>query len=274
MKSSEYSEITTKLLFRLLPFQILLAVVGAVNGIISSFFASNYVGMHAMSAVGLYAPLNMLLAALSTMLVGGASILCGKYIGQNQQEKLQNAFSLDLLLSMLLAILFTILFLVMGALDLTGFLTRDEAVRPLLNRYLIGQSIGVIPFVLSSQLTAFLSLENRGKRTSIASLVYILTNLVLNFVFVQVLHLEAFGLALASSIGMWVFLGVQAQFFYGEIAFAFQYQEYALERRLPGYPDWFPRGGFEYISDIAGPCGKPSARRFCRERRDFGIRNG
>ena len=141
------------------------------------------------------------------------SILCGKYIGQNQQEKLQNAFSLDLLLSMLLAILFTILFLVMGALDLTGFLTRDEAVRPLLNRYLIGQSIGVIPFVLSSQLTAFLSLENRGKRTSIASLVYILTNLVLNFVFVQVLHLEAFGLALASSIGMWVFLGVQAQFF-------------------------------------------------------------
>lgn len=213
MKSSEYSEITTILLFRLLPFQILLAVVGAVNGIISSFFASNYVGMHAMSAVGLYAPLNMLLAALSTMLVGGASILCGKYIGQNQQEKLQNAFSLDLLLSMLLAILFTILFLVMGALDLTGFLTRDEAVRPLLNRYLIGQSIGVIPFVLSSQLTAFLSLENRGKRTSIASLVYILTNLVLNFVFVQVLHLEAFGLALASSIGMWVFLGVQAQFF-------------------------------------------------------------
>ena len=35
------TRMVTKLLFRLLPIQILLSAVGAVNGIVSSFFASN-----------------------------------------------------------------------------------------------------------------------------------------------------------------------------------------------------------------------------------------
>ena len=53
----------SRLLFRLLPIQVLLAAVGAVNGIVSSFFASNYVGIDAMTAVGLYGPVNLLIGA-------------------------------------------------------------------------------------------------------------------------------------------------------------------------------------------------------------------
>ena len=92
------------LMLRLLPTQILLAAVGSVNGIVSSFFASRYVGIAAMSAVGLYSPVGMLLQAVATMLMGGSVILCGKYMGQNRQEKLQSVFSLDIVLSALLAV--------------------------------------------------------------------------------------------------------------------------------------------------------------------------
>ncbi len=75
---------------RLLPVQILLAAVGSINGIVSSFFASNYIGVDAMSAVGLYSPINMLLSAVTLMLAGGSAILCGKYMGRNEQEKMRN----------------------------------------------------------------------------------------------------------------------------------------------------------------------------------------
>ena len=119
------ARMVTKLLFRLLPVQILLAAVGAVNGIVSSFFASNYVGIDAMSAVGLYSPLNMLISAVSMVLVGGSVILCGKYMGENRQDRMQNVFSLNLVASVLIALAFTVLFLVMGLFDLTGFLTKD-----------------------------------------------------------------------------------------------------------------------------------------------------
>ncbi len=203
----------SKLLFRLLPVQVLLCAIGAVNGIVSSFFASNFVGIEAMSAVGLYGPIGMLVSTISTVLVGGSTILCGKYLGRNEQEKVQTVFSLNLALSLLISLVFILLYLALGLLDLTGFLTRDAAVRQLFNRYLLGQTVSVVPQMLGSSCAAFLSLENRQGRTFGASIAYIAANILLNYLFVQLLHLEALGLALANGLGMWVFLGVQAQFF-------------------------------------------------------------
>ena len=202
-----------KLLFRLLPVQILLAAVGAVNGVVSSFFATNYVGVDAMAAVGLYSPVGMLATSLSTILVGGSAILCGKYIGRNEQQKMQNVFSLNLVLSLLIAVFFITAFLLLSLFDLTGFLTWDGEIRRFLNKYLLGQAIGMVPLMLGNSFAAFLSIENRGRRTLIASISYILVNILLNYLFVEVLKLEAFGLALASSLGLWVFLLVQAEAF-------------------------------------------------------------
>ena len=203
----------TRLMFRLLPIQVVLAAVGAVNGIVSSFFATNYVGIDAMSAVGLFSPFQMLMTAVSLMISGGSVILCGKYLGQNRQDKLQNVFSLNLLITALLSVLFIVVLLILGLFDLTGFFSDDAKVRPLFNRYLLGQSIGVFPLLVGNQLPAFLELENKGKRTMVASLSYIGVNLALNFLFVQLLHWEAFGLALASSLGLWVFFGIEARHF-------------------------------------------------------------
>ncbi len=89
-------QLITKLIFRLLPVQILLCLIGAVNGIVSSLFASNFVGVDAMSAVGLYAPVAMFIGAVSTMITGGAAILCGKHMGRNQPEKTQQIFSVSI----------------------------------------------------------------------------------------------------------------------------------------------------------------------------------
>ena len=207
------AKMVTKLMFRLLPIQVILTAVGSVNGIVSTFFATNYVGINAMSAVGLYVPLVILIGAISLMLVGGATILCGAYTGKNEQDSLQNAFSLDLVLSFLVSAVFVVLYVVFSLFDLTGIFTKDPQVRPLFNRFLLGQAIGVVPLLLGNQLASFLALENKGRLTVIASLVYIVVNVILNFVFVKVLRLEAFGLAIASSLGLWVFFAVQAQYF-------------------------------------------------------------
>ena len=202
-----------KLMFTLLPVQILLAAVGTVNMIVSSYFASNYVGTDAMSAVGLYGPFSMFFGASAVMLVGGSSILCGEYLGQNRQDKLQEVYSLDIILSVLLGMIFTAIVFFLAVFDLTGFLTHDEAVRPLLDRYLIGQAIGIIPLILSNQFASFLFIENKGRITQLAVLVFIAVNIVLNYLFVALMHMEAFGLALASSLGMWAYLAVESWYF-------------------------------------------------------------
>ena len=71
---SANAKIVTELMFRLLPVQVVLAAVAAVSGIVSSYFASGFIGVSAMSAGGLYSPVNMLLTAISLMLSSGATI--------------------------------------------------------------------------------------------------------------------------------------------------------------------------------------------------------
>ena len=203
----------TKVMFRLLPVQILLAAIGSINGIVSSLFASNSVGEFAMSAVTLYSPINMLIGSIGMMLMGGATILCGEHMGRGEPDKMKSIFTLDILVSVLLGIVFMVVLGFMGSSGMTGFFTRDPQVQPFFNTYLLGQVIGVLPFLLGNQLSAFLTLENNIRRTTIASIVFIAVNILLNFLFVQQLHMEAFGLALASSLGMWVFFLIQAQYF-------------------------------------------------------------
>lgn len=213
MKKKANMNMTARLMFRLLPIQILLAAVGAINGIVTSLFAANSVGSNAMSAVGLYNPISLFIGAVNTVLIGGSMILCGQYMGMNLKEKTQNVFSLNIAVSVLVSLLLIAFHLAGGLLMPGGFMTKDPVLWPLFRQFLLGQAIGVLPLILGSQLSSFLSLVNQTRRATIASLIYIAVNVVLNYLFLQVMHLEAFGLALASSLGMWVFFLVQLLYF-------------------------------------------------------------
>ena len=207
------SRIVTMLLFRLLPVQILLAAVGTVNGIISGLFAGNFVGETAMSAIALFSPIRLLMNALIALLFGGSTILCGRYMGRNQQENVQRLFSLDIFLAAAAGAVFSLFMIIVTSFDLSAALIQDDAVRLGLNQYLLGQIVGVLPFFLGKQLSAFLTMENKINLTTTASLIMIAVNALLNPLFVIILHWGVFGVALASSFGYWVFFAVQAQAF-------------------------------------------------------------
>ncbi len=207
------SRIVTMLLFRLLPVQILLAAVGTVNGIVSGLFAGNFVGEAAMSAIALYSPIKLLMNALIALLFGGSTILCGRYLGRNQLEKVQSLFSLDIFLAAAAGAVFCLFMIILCFFNLSTFMAHDDAVRLVFNQYLLGQAIGVLPFFLGKQLSAFLSMENKFNLTTAASLIMIAVNALLNYLFVIILHWGIFGVALAYSLGNWVFFAVQAQYF-------------------------------------------------------------
>jgi len=208
------ARMVTKLMFRLLPVQALLVAVDSLDGFVSSFFANNYVGVEAMSAVGLYSPINTFIGALSLMLSGGTSIVCGKYLGRNQNDKLQDVFSLNVLLTSGLSFILALVFIFMSLSNLTTVFCDDEAIRPLFNAYLIGQALGFLPNIMTNQLPVFLAFENRDDRTLISSIAYVLSSIAFNFVFVQAMRMEALGLALATTVGNWIFFAVQAQYFF------------------------------------------------------------
>lgn len=209
------SGLVPRLMMRLLPAQFLLAAVGSVNSIVCSLVAGNLLGAYTLSAVGLYLPVNMFLSAVTTMLQGGTAIQSGKYIGENAPEQMRNAYSLNMVVSLLFSFVITAVFLVLGAFNLTGSLTADPVLQKTFSDYLMGQAVGVLPLVVGGQLSAFLSLENRQRVTTAATVSCVIVSLLANLVFLRLLDLSAFGLALSTSVGMWVFFAIQAAAFFG-----------------------------------------------------------
>ena len=126
-----------KLMFKLLPVQILLSVIVVLNGIVSSLFASNCVDIKAMSAVGLYAPILMLLGSLNLMLVSGSTILCGQMMGRNEIGKMRGIFSLDLTVTFVIGLFFSAALFVMGRFGLVGFIAREPELQPDFSIYLL-----------------------------------------------------------------------------------------------------------------------------------------
>lgn len=237
----------SKLFFRLLPVQILLSVVTAVNGTVSSLFAGNFCGPAAMSAIGLFSPIVMLMTSVGTMLMGGSQLVSGKYMGRNQVERTQGIFAANMLISSAFSLLSVFVLLLMSLADLTRIFTADSVVRIAFNRYILGHVIGIPPMILGQQLSGFLSLENQSRRTTVASVVFIAVNTLLGFLFVAVLRWEAFGLALASSIGLWVFFGIQAEYYFAGRSvlklsfFGFRFAD-AFEIVKTGYPGALSNG--------------------------------
>ncbi|MCR5369607.1 MAG: ATP-binding protein [Clostridium sp.] len=198
---------------RLAPVQIILLASASVNAIISSLFASNYIGEKAMAAVGLYTPMSQFLSAVGILFLSGSQVLCGKYLGKNEPERTQQVFGLDLTALLVLSAVLSGLLLVFSMFDLTGFLASDPEVRMIFNRYILGQALALPTVLLGQQLAGFLAFEQQNRLTSAAIAVYIFLNFILNYLFVGRMAMGPFGLSLASALGGWVFVLMQAQYF-------------------------------------------------------------
>jgi len=201
--------------FRLLPYQVLMIAISAVNSIIDSLYASNAMGDSSamgMAAMGLFAPINHFLYAAGMMLVSGSQILYGRYISQDHGH-VRSVFSVNLVISTLGALLVSVFIALSALCGWTGVFTSDANVLKLFNDYLLGQSIGIVPLILGQQLFSFLSLENQTRRTMAASIACLAVNVVMDHVLIVFFDMKTFGLGLASALSCWVFLAIQAVYY-------------------------------------------------------------
>ena len=245
-KTNEY-KLLTELYFRLLPYQILLLVINAVNGIVDTLYASNAIGTAAMSAIGLFGPINLFLSAAGIVLVSGSQILYGRYV-TTKREKLPELFTVDLLIALGISLVTALAMALAVATGLTRLLVSQQPDLKMLNQYMLGQIIGIPPLLMGQQLFSFLSLQNQTRRTMVASVACFLCKLVFDHLFIVIFRMGTFGLGLCTSLSNWVFFGIQAVYFLrgqSELRFslrAWQREEGAQIVRL-GYPGAISRFG-------------------------------
>ena len=226
-----HSKILTHLFFRLLPVQVLIVAMGSVNSIVDGVVAARGIDAGTVGVIGLYYSMVRVFDAVSAVLLGGSAVLCGRYLGRGDTQKIKGMFSLNLTVAFLTGVVLTFVNTVLAP-SASVVLGADTALqKSALAVYARGYAIGIIPMLLAGQLAAFLQMEHSYTRNYVGVAVMIALNIILDILFVYVLHLELWGLALATSISNWAyFLVLVPHFFRKKTVFAYQFSGILWER--------------------------------------------
>lgn len=202
---NRYDEkITRRLFFSMVPVQILLVMCSGVNIIIDSAFASNLIGPDAMAVTGLYGPFAKVMDSFNVLLFSGAQILCGKYLGENMMKRARSIFSIDIITMTVLGFIGTVLCIFFPSVPAMLSVKTSNPLYGDLIQYFRGIGVGIIPFLLGTQLTSFLQLEKKEKVGYVAIAGMFATNALCDFLFIKVFNMGIFGLGLATAAGNWV----------------------------------------------------------------------
>lgn len=176
----------------------------AIDGI----FLSNFVGTNAFSGVNLIWPYCMIFGGIGFMLGTGGSALVSKTLGEKDEQKANNCFSLVVYTTIALGILFAIIgyFTVepfvrwMAALSSSN---AEEAVNYAI-RYGRILMLGIPMFMLQNVFQSFFATAEKP----VIGFLFVsgagITNILLDALFIAFLKMEAEGAAIATLVGYFV----------------------------------------------------------------------
>lgn len=210
---NDTAEMISKLFFRLLPIQVLIIAMGAINSIVDGSVAGQFINSTTVGVVGLYYTMVNVLNAIGNTILGGTTVLCGKYMGSGDLNKTKGIFSLNILLTTIIGLVLTVISFLFAN-PLASFLGASEELRPALMTYIVGFGVGILPLLLSQQLASFLQLERQSTRGYIGIAAMIISNVVADIVFVAILKWGVLGLALATSFSNWIYFIILGQYYF------------------------------------------------------------
>lgn len=213
MDGMKKSEMLNRLFMKLLPVQVAIIAMGAVNSIVDGTVAGQFIDARTVGVVGLYVAMINVYQAVGNMLAGGTAVLCGRSMGRGDINKTSSIFSLTITVTVIAGLVLTAVSLIAPG-PLASILGARGDLREPLILYIRGYAIGVLPLLLSQQVAAFLQLERQSAigYAGIAGL--IISNIALDVILVAVLHMGIWGLALATSISNWIYLLILLPYYF------------------------------------------------------------
>lgn len=229
-----------RLFYKLLPVQILIIAMGSINSIVDGAVAGRFIDTESVGVIGLYFTMVNVLAAVSSVLLGGSSILCGKYMGRGDLDKTNSLFSLNLTIAFLVGtILAAISFLIPS--PMASALGAGPGLKNALVSYIKGYGFGIMPMMIAQQVAMFLQLERKSTIGYIGVVVMMISNIVLDIVLVKVFQMGPFGLALATSISNWIYLLILIPYYFtGKAQLKYSLSGIDISQMLPLLKTGFP----------------------------------
>lgn len=202
----KYSKDNTRQIFlHLLPVQIFSTLTSSLSGIVNGYIIGSNLTNIDMVALGFASPFTAILLVISTIISGGARIICGRFIGRGQKDKVQDTFSSSLFILIIIGIVLSISCYVFSEKIAIILGTSSDAVEKT-SLYIKGISIGLIPSIISPCLMGFLQMENYSKYALASTVVLAVSNLSLGLIYSNTFTIDIYKVAIITSISQYITL--------------------------------------------------------------------
>ncbi len=178
---------------------IIMMVFTSVYGVVDGFFVSNFAGKTPFAAVNFIMPILMILGCAGFMFGTGGSALIGMALGEGDNKKANNIFSLVVYSSIVCGVLLAII----GLVILRPVATLMGAENEMLRQCLIygGIFLAGLPFyILQYEFQCLFATANKHKLGMYVTIIAGCTNIVLDALFVAVFPWGVAGAAVATVI--------------------------------------------------------------------------
>lgn len=186
-------------LFRYTLPSILMMIFTSIYGVVDGFFVSNYVGKTSFAAVNFIMPFLMILGSVGFMFGTGGSALIARKMGEGQQEKAKQLFSLFIYVTMICGTVIAVLGIIFIR-PIASLLGAEDVM--LENCVLYGRIIlAALPaYMLQYEFQSFFATANKPQLGLFFTVAAGVTNMVLDALFVAVFKWGLAGAAAATAL--------------------------------------------------------------------------
>ncbi len=180
------------------PTQAVSVLIVVIGFLVDGIMINTFLGDTAQAAYGLTAPLTIVNAALCGLISSGVQVLMGRSTGGNDPDETDRIYTTAAVFGVILSLCVVIPVLIMPkkAAVLLGA-TNDEMIR--LTAEYIQMIVLSFPLIMvTSMFPALFTLSGRKKTPMISAILLCISDIVLNYLNIKVIHWGMRGMALAT----------------------------------------------------------------------------
>ncbi len=200
MDNSLGTKTSTKSILKFAFPTIIMMVFMSLYTMMDGVFVSRLIDTDALSAVNIIYPLSNVVIAIGIMLATGGSAIVAKNMGEGKGELAVNNFSTILVFGIIVGIVTSILFFMFSE-QIILFLGASPSLLDYCNEYALVLMLFNPLCIIKALFEFFLVTAGKPKLGLTITVVAGVSNMVLNYVFIEIINLGIAGAALGTGIG-------------------------------------------------------------------------
>lgn len=179
---------------------IAMSVFMSFYTMVDGLFVSNLIGTNALSAINLTAPIIQVVTAISTMLATGGSAVIMKKMGEQKSKEAKEDFTFLILVNVVVGMVMTVLgYSLMET--IFGSMGLSSEVVGYCKSYLSYYLLFTIPILLMNNFTLYMIASEKATLSLICSVTGGVLNIILDYVFIELMKMGIAGAAIATGLG-------------------------------------------------------------------------